>query len=97
MKPSIGASMPSSVSNCGAEGREREEVEVVVVGLLGRLLAGEGAEEVHPGLLLDEQVGGVLPGPAEGRGDVTVVRKEFLPGGEHGGGLRVGPLLRRPS
>ena len=49
----------------GAEGREGEEVEVVVVGLGGRLLTRERAEEVHPGLLLYKQVGGVLPRPAE--------------------------------
>jgi hypothetical protein len=57
------------------------------------LLTRERPQEIHPGLLLDQQVRGVLPRPAEGRRHVAVERDELLPFGKDAGDLRVGPLL----
>ena len=76
------------------ECREREEVEVGEVGrILGRReCAGhEQAEQVHPGLLLDERVGGV--GPVQARVVLCVEGQDLLPLLEDRRDLRVGPLL----
>ena len=91
---SIGASSAFSASNWVPERREREEVEVVEVGLVLRrreLRRDEQAEQVHAGLLLDERVGRVLPGQA--RVVLGVERHDLRPLLEDGRDLRVGPLL----
>src|SRR6185503_9682698 len=49
----------------GVDLGEREEVQVLLVGALGELLADEHAQHVHPGLLLLQRLRGLLPGAAQ--------------------------------